>query len=102
MTTTRHGSGTYGLDRPTLDDVRAALDRVHLGAAPRLWATLQASAGITGGGSAGGAGGDPVDAMIAAMLAADPVTSLIGRALQIRTSSYDHLTAAEAIFRSNA
>ena len=40
--------------------------------------------------------------MIAAMLAADPVTSLIGRALQIRTSSYDHLTAAEAIFRSNA
>jgi hypothetical protein len=48
MTLTQRGSGPYGLDRPTLNDVRAAIERVHLTEAELVWGGLLAGAGLTG------------------------------------------------------
>jgi hypothetical protein len=97
MTLAQRGSGPYGLDRPTLNDVRAAIERVHLTETELVWDGLLAGAGLTGEET----GPAAVDMLVAAMLASDPVTSLIGRALQIRASSFDHLSAAREIIGSS-
>ena len=86
----------YGLRRPTVDDARQAVYRVHRDAGPAVWSGLLA-AGRTAGGE------DDADALtrlIQAMAEADPITRLCGEALRIRLAAHTHLSAAHAITRS--
>ena len=86
----------YGLRRPDLDEVRAAVHRVTPHTAEEVWAALLHSAG-----QEGAAGDDAVERVVAAMRASgDPVLVLCARAVSIRLSSYEHLAAAAQIVRN--
>jgi DNA-binding transcriptional LysR family regulator len=76
----------YGLARPTMDDARAAVHRVHAGDGPRVWAGLLRAAGTDGTGEHG------LDRLIAAMRQADPVSRLCALALTIRLDAHSQLS----------
>ncbi|BBH68152.1 hypothetical protein ACTI_48370 [Actinoplanes sp. OR16] len=80
----------YGLARPTVDDIRAAVHRVHAGDGPRVWDQLVRTAGpdVT------------VERLLPAMQAADPTTRLCALALQIRVTAHTQLAAAFSTVRS--
>ncbi|SDS11576.1 hypothetical protein [Actinoplanes derwentensis] len=84
----------YGLTRPTFDDARDAVHRVHGPDGPDVWRELAKSAGLTG------TEPDAVDRLLPLMTAADPTTRLCAVALQIRITSYDCLAAAHLEIRS--
>jgi hypothetical protein len=83
-------TGSYGLARPDLAEARESLRQVHGAAADDHWAALTTSAGLTGTETDSASFGR----LIEAMLAADPVTALCGRALIIRGSAYVYLADA--------
>ncbi|BEL02191.1 hypothetical protein Q0Z83_003820 [Actinoplanes sichuanensis] len=76
----------YGLTRPTMDDARAAVHRVHAGDGPRIWADLLRAAGLDGTGDHG------LDRLLAVMHQADPVSRLCALALTIRVTSHSQLS----------
>ncbi|MEU4557913.1 hypothetical protein AB0F72_05970 [Actinoplanes sp. NPDC023936] len=80
----------YGLSRPTVEDARAAVLRVHGGDGPRVWDELVRTAGsdLT------------LDRLLPVMTVADPTTRLCALALQIRLTSHTHLAAAHTTVRS--
>ncbi|GGN81707.1 hypothetical protein GCM10010112_58420 [Actinoplanes lobatus] len=84
-------SAPYGLSRPTLDDARAAVLRVHAGDGARIWNDLLRTAGLTGNEPAG------LDRMLAVMHDADPSTRLCAVAVKIRVTAYTQLAAAHSI-----
>lgn len=86
----------YGLVRPTLDDARDAVHRVHGPDGPQIWQHLTRAAGVTGRES------DAFERVLALMTTADPTTRLCATALQIRISSHDLLAAAHSNLRSLA
>ena len=91
-------AGPYGLERPTLSSAYESLRRVRGAAADRLWPELVTAAGLRGDERTVAA----VDDLISTMLAADPTTRLVGRALLIRATSHDHLAATRQIIRRAA
>lgn len=107
-------STVYGLSRPTLAEVRDAIERTHGRRAGEVWAELlrrtvtggiagQMGAGSADAGSldagsvdAGSLDAGSVDAIVAAAVASsDGITALCGRALAIRIATFDHLVVAE-------
>lgn len=85
---------SYGLARPTLDDARTAVHRVHGADGPQVWDRLLQAAGSTGT--------EPgsLDQILPVMASADPATRLCATALRIRAVSHDHLVAAHSDLRS--
>ncbi|GGN42512.1 hypothetical protein GCM10010109_73720 [Actinoplanes campanulatus] len=84
-------SAPYGLSRPTLDDARAAVLRVHAGDGTRIWNDLLHAAGLTGNEPGG------LDRMLAVMHDADPSTRLCALAIKIRVTAHTQLAAAHSI-----
>lgn len=84
----------YGLARPTLDDARAAVHRVHGPDGPQVWSRLLHAAGMSG------AEPDALERLLPLMASADPVTRLCATALRIRSVSHDSLAVAHANLRS--
>lgn len=88
----------YGLRRPDLDEIRAAVRRVSPVTADAVWAGLLSSAGLDGPQPHGD---DAVERVVAAMkTSGDPVIALCARAVTIRLSSYEHLAATAEIVRN--
>ncbi|GIE36023.1 hypothetical protein Ait01nite_090680 [Actinoplanes italicus] len=81
----------YGLARPTMDDARAAIHRVHAGDGPQVWSRLLKATGLTGD------EGDGLERMLAAMHDADPTSRLCALALRIRITSHTQLAAAARV-----
>ncbi|HWS33064.1 MAG TPA: hypothetical protein VN408_10010 [Actinoplanes sp.] len=80
----------YGLTRPTVDDARDTVHRVHGADGAQIWQQLAKSAGGS------------LDDLLTVMEAADPTTRLCAVALRIRMTSYDCLAAAHLELRSLA
>jgi hypothetical protein len=78
----------YGLTRPTMDDARTAVHRVHGADGPQAWTWLLRSAGLDGAGPSD----DGLDRLLAAMHDADPVSRLCAHALSIRVTSHTQLS----------
>ncbi|GIE74303.1 hypothetical protein Aph02nite_02530 [Actinoplanes philippinensis] len=78
----------YGLPRPTLDDARAAVHRVHAEDGPRVWSHLVRTAGLDGSADTS----EGLERMLAAMHDADPISRLCALALRIRVTSHTQLT----------
>ncbi|MFI1996956.1 hypothetical protein [Actinoplanes sp. NPDC020271] len=89
-------SRPYGLQRPTVQDARDALHRVHGPGGPAVWAGLLTAAGIKAGDTSDSA----VLHIVEAMAQLDPVSRLCAQALRIRLSSHTHLGAAHTLTRS--
>ncbi|WP_229072938.1 hypothetical protein [Actinoplanes sp. DH11] len=75
----------YGLNRPTADDARAAVLRVHGDNGPQIWEQLVRAAGSD----------TSLDRLLPAMAAADPTTRLCALALRIRVTTHTELAAAQ-------
>jgi hypothetical protein len=86
----------YGLRRPTLNDLRNAVHRVHGAMGPAVWADLLIACRLTGDETDAGA----LPRVLAATVSADPITQLCAHALRIRLAAHMHLSAAHAITRS--
>jgi hypothetical protein len=80
----------YGLVRPTIEDAREAVHRVHAGDGPQVWDHLVRAAGP----------GASLERLLPAMEAADPVTRLCALALRIRMTAHSELGAAFTLVRS--
>ncbi|MEU4690243.1 hypothetical protein [Actinoplanes sp. NPDC023714] len=80
---------SYGLPRPTVEDAREAVYRVHGGDGPRVWDQLVRTAGDS-----------TLERLLPAMQSADPTTRLCALALQIRVTAHSQLTAAYTTVRS--
>ncbi|MBG0562885.1 hypothetical protein [Actinoplanes aureus] len=90
-------SSPYGLSRPTMDDARAAVLRVHAGDGRRIWDQLLHAAGLTGRETDDSA----LDRLLTQMSTSDATTRLCALALRIRVTSHTHLAAAaQSITRS--
>jgi hypothetical protein len=87
----------YGLHRPTMDDARETVERVHGGDGPHVWAGLLKTAGLTGRET----GSEDFERLLRAMAAADPISQLCAQALHIRLVSHTQLAAAHKITRSS-
>ncbi|MFC7528181.1 hypothetical protein [Actinoplanes sp. GCM10030250] len=79
----------YGLSRPTVDDARTAIHRIHGEAGPQVWEQLEQSAGP--------AQGYALERLLTVMATADPTTRLCALALQIRLSAHTYLCAPHSL-----
>lgn len=86
---------TYGLQRPTMNDAREALLRVHGIDGPAVWAQLLTAAGL----SATSQKEENLPRLLEAMARLDPVSRLCSQAISIRLSSHTHLSAAHTLTR---
>ena len=88
------GSGAYGLQLPTVQDAHSSVERVHGARTAQVWARLLADAGLHGREHDRGS----LERLLQAMDGSgEPVTALCARALRIRLTSYDRLSAASTI-----
>ncbi|MFB9447002.1 hypothetical protein Dvina_25250 [Dactylosporangium vinaceum] len=89
-------TGPYEMSRPDLTEAREALHNLYGAGAEQLWGDLLAKARLSGRES------DPesLDRLVAAMLAADPVTALCGRSLAIRAATFVRLSAVHDLIRA--
>ncbi|AGZ44069.1 hypothetical protein [Actinoplanes friuliensis] len=85
----------YGLSRPTMQDAREAMHRVHGPGGPAAWSRLLTSAGIP----ATNLGDADLPRLLEAMARLDPVSKLCAQALNIRLTSHTHLSAAHDLTR---
>jgi hypothetical protein len=91
-------NAAYGLSRPTVDDARTAVHRVFRERGASTWSRVLADARV----SPNAADDESFDRLLDAMLAAsDPVLGLCAQSLVIRRESFDRLSAANKIVRSN-
>jgi len=96
MTPPEHEAEAYGLHRPTMDDAREAMHRVHGHTGRSHWTRLLTAAGLTGNET-----GEPaLLRLIEAMAKLDPVSRMCAHALRIRLATHTHLTAAHTMTRS--
>ena len=86
---------TYGLHRPTMDDAREAMHRVHGPDGPAAWARLLTAAGL----SAASETDADLIRLLETMAKQDPVSRLCAQALRIRLSSHTYLSAAHSLTR---
>lgn len=77
----------YGLRRPTIDDVRAAVFRVHGELGPRMWSRTLTLTELGGHET----DDDSLERLLVALDAADPVSRLAAQALRIRLRSHTYL-----------
>ena len=92
-------TGAYGLAEPTVADARASIVQVHGAAAAAAWADLLTAAGLTGTEE----GRPAVERLVAAMPASpDAVTGLCARALRLRLTTFDRLSAVHALVQETA
>ena len=86
----------YDFARPDLAEAQESLRNVFGAEAQARWRSLLDAAGVSGG--------EPgaFDRVVAAMLKADPVTALCGRALAIRAATFAHLTDVHEVVRAAA
>ncbi|MFI5908551.1 hypothetical protein [Dactylosporangium sp. NPDC051541] len=89
-------TGPYEMSRPDLAEARDSLHRLYGAGTEPLWADLLRTAQLSGRET------DPesLDRLVAAMLAADPVTALCGRSLAIRAATFVRLTAVHDLIRA--
>ncbi|MGI5241935.1 hypothetical protein [Dactylosporangium sp. CA-139066] len=87
--------GPYEMARPDLGEARAALHRLYGARTDQLWDDLLRAAQLTGRETEPAA----LERLVAAMLAADPVTALCGRSLAIRASTFVRLSAVHDLIR---
>ncbi|WP_433825479.1 hypothetical protein ACQP2E_25600 [Actinoplanes sp. CA-015351] len=90
MTVLTLDAEVYGLARPTVEDARDAVLRVHRWDGPVIWEQLVRAAGS----------GSSLDRLLPVMAAADPITRLCALAVQIRLTAYTELAAAQTTVRS--
>ena len=88
------GAGGYPVSPVTLEHARVALARVHPTTAGQVWADLLAEAGLSGREVDRAALEQLLDAMSAS---AAPLTALCARALRIRLSTFDRLSAVRSM-----
>ncbi|MER7282760.1 hypothetical protein ABT369_50875 [Dactylosporangium sp. NPDC000244] len=88
-------TGPYEMSRPDLAEARESLHRLYGAGTEQLWSDLLRQAQLTGRET------DPaaLERLIAAMLAADPVTALCGRSLAIRAATFVRLSAVHDLIR---
>ena len=91
--TASHQAGTIGPARPTIADLHTAVQRVYPGDGDRVWATLLATAGLTGQETTPQA----LHRLIDTATAGDPVLSLVACAQIIRVRSFEYLSAIHDI-----
>jgi hypothetical protein len=88
----------YNFARPDLAEAQQALRNLYGGQAEARWRSLLTTAGLTGSET----DSEAFDRFVAAMLKADPVTALCGRALAIRSATFTHLSQVHAVVRAAA
>ncbi|HET6484620.1 MAG TPA: hypothetical protein VFG35_31895 [Actinoplanes sp.] len=88
-------TGPYRLKCPTIADAHAAMTRLYGAQVDGIWAGVLAQASLRGSET----GLADVKRLIAAMIAADPVTALCGRSLAIRLSAFEHLSIARTVIQ---
>jgi hypothetical protein len=95
VTTPEQTGSAYGLLRPTMNDARDAMHRVHGHSGRSAWARLLATAELTGTET-----GEPALLhLLDTMARLDPVSQLCAHALRIRLTSHTHLAAAHTVTR---
>jgi hypothetical protein len=77
----------YGLHRPTMDDAREAVYRVHGDLGPRMWSRTLTDTGLGGHET----DDDSLECVLVALDGADPVSRLCAQALRIRLRSHTYL-----------
>lgn len=77
----------YGLRRPTMDDARAAVYRVHGDLGARMWSRALTATELGGHET----DDDSLERLLVALDAADPVSRLAAQALRIRLRSHTYL-----------
>ena len=82
----------YGLRRPTMDDARAAVYRVHGELGPRMWSRTLTDTELGGHES----DDDSLERLLVALDGADPVSRLCAQALRIRLRA--HTVLADHVF----
>jgi hypothetical protein len=93
MTAVHDAAVVYNFSRPDLAEAQESLRNLYGGQADARWRSLLDTAGLTGAETDAGA----FDRLVAAMLAADPVTALCGRALAIRSATFANLSQVYAV-----
>ena len=88
----------YNFSRPDLAEAQQSLRDLYGGQADARWRSLHTTAGLTGAETDTGA----FDRLVSAMLKADPVTALCGRALAIRAATFVNLSQVYAVVRAAA
>lgn len=86
----------YGLRRPTMNDARDAMHRVHGDAGAARWSRLLASISLNGTET----DETSFQRLLQAMTDVDPISRLCAHALNIRVASHYHLSAAHTMTRS--
>ena len=86
----------YGLRRPTMDDARDAMYRVHGDTGAARWSQLLASISLNGTET----DETSFQRLLRAMTDVDPISRLCAQALNIRVASHYHLSAAHTMTRS--
>jgi hypothetical protein len=77
----------YGLHRPTMEDARAAVHRVHGDGGARTWARTLTGTEIGGHET----DDDSLERLLLVLDGADPVSRLCAQALRIRLRSHTYL-----------
>ena len=80
----------YGLRRPTMDDARESVHRVHGGDGPRVWSRTLTASGLGGHEN----DDDSLERLLVALEGADPVSQMCAVALRIRLRSHTFLAVA--------
>ena len=88
MTAVRDAAVVYDFARTDLAEARQSLRNIYGAEADARWRAVLDTAGLSGSET------DPesFDRLVDAMLKADPVTALCGRALAIRSTTFTRLT----------
>jgi hypothetical protein len=82
-------AASHPLERPTLAEAHAALQRLYGPHVEDVWTSLLARAGLTGHED----DTTSFDRLVNGMCTAEPITRLCGRSLQMRATVYDRLSA---------
>ena len=77
----------YGLNRPTMDDARATVYRVHGDRGPQMWSRTLTATDLGGHET----DDDSLERLLVVLGAADPVSRLAAQALRIRLRSHTYL-----------
>jgi len=96
MTAVRDAAVVYNFSRPDLAEAQESLRNIYGGQAEARWRSLLDSAGLSGAET----DAEAFDRLVAAMLKADPVTALCGRALAIRSATFVRLSEVHEVVRA--
>jgi len=98
MTAVRDAAVVYNFSRPDLAEAQESLRAVYGAQADERWRSVLDNAGLSGAETTA----EAFDHVVAAMLRADPVTALCGRALAIRSATFVRLTEVHDVLHAAA